>query len=216
MIAFVRGVIARSIAAGAIVKVSGSMSTNTGVAPAYTIAAAVATKVNGTVITSSPAPMPAASSARCSALVPEFTPIASAVPAVGGELALEGRDLLPEDELRAVEHTQDARVDFRFDRTVLTAEICVRNHPAALPEYPRPAVVCIDADRRFEQPYHAKAASPSLCGPRPACHTVDEMFRFAPAAPRAPRASAPTCRPSVADEHLKDVLRTWVHEMPLS
>ena len=34
----------------------------------------VAMKVWATVITSSPAPMPAASSARCSALVPVFTP----------------------------------------------------------------------------------------------------------------------------------------------
>ena len=33
----------------------------------------IATNVNGTVITSSPGPMPAASSARCSALVPVFT-----------------------------------------------------------------------------------------------------------------------------------------------
>jgi hypothetical protein len=56
------------------------MSTNTGVAPAYWIAAAVATNVNGTVTTSSPAPMPAASSARCSALVPELTATASAAP----------------------------------------------------------------------------------------------------------------------------------------
>ena len=80
MIALVRGVIAASIAAGAIVYVSGSMSTNTGVAPAYSIAATVATNVNGTVITSSPGPMPAASSARCSALVPELTPTASPSP----------------------------------------------------------------------------------------------------------------------------------------
>src|SRR3989304_5226769 len=49
-----------------------SMSTNTGRAPVYRMAAAVATKVNGTVITSAPGPMPAASRARCRALVPAF------------------------------------------------------------------------------------------------------------------------------------------------
>src|ERR1035438_4300586 len=42
--------------------------------------AAEAMKVNGDVITSSPGPMPPASRARCSALVPEFTPTASAPP----------------------------------------------------------------------------------------------------------------------------------------
>ncbi len=49
--------------------------------PVYSIAATVATKVNGVVITSPPAPTPAASSAKCSALVPEFT----AIPAVAPE-----------------------------------------------------------------------------------------------------------------------------------
>ena len=79
MIAFVRGVIAASILAGSIMRNSGSTSTSTGRAPAYSIAAIVATKVNGTVITSSPAPTPAASSERWSALVPLLTPIASEV-----------------------------------------------------------------------------------------------------------------------------------------
>jgi hypothetical protein len=75
MIAFVRGVIAASIAPTSMVKVFGSMSTSTGVAPAYWIAATVATKVKGTVMTSSPGPMPAASNAMCSALVPVLTPM---------------------------------------------------------------------------------------------------------------------------------------------
>ena len=43
----------------------------------FTFVATVATKVNGVVITSSPGPIPAARSARCRALVPEFTPIDS-------------------------------------------------------------------------------------------------------------------------------------------
>ncbi len=63
-IAFVRLVIARSSCAGSIVNVFGSMSTKTARAPRYPIAATVATKVNGTVITSSSRVTPAAISAR--------------------------------------------------------------------------------------------------------------------------------------------------------
>ena len=72
MIARVRGVIAASIPAGSIVNVSGSMSTKTGRAPTWTIELTVALKVNETVMTSSPGPMPRPSSARCSAVVPEL------------------------------------------------------------------------------------------------------------------------------------------------
>ena len=54
MIARVRGVIAASISAASMLQVSGSMSTNTGVAPSSTIISAVAAKVNGVVMTSSP------------------------------------------------------------------------------------------------------------------------------------------------------------------
>src|SRR6478735_3643439 len=42
--------------------------------------ATLATKVKGTVMTSSPGPTPAARSARCKALVPEFSAIHSLVP----------------------------------------------------------------------------------------------------------------------------------------
>src|SRR5476649_189207 len=73
MIAFVRDVIARSRRDGSIVNDRGSTSTNTALAPVYWIAATVATNVNGTVITSSPGPTPAASNARWSAAVPELT-----------------------------------------------------------------------------------------------------------------------------------------------
>jgi hypothetical protein len=44
------------------------------------MAATVATKVKETVITSSPGPMPAASSARCRALVPELTAMPKRAP----------------------------------------------------------------------------------------------------------------------------------------
>jgi hypothetical protein len=51
----VRGVIAASISEASMLQVSGSMSTKTGTQPASTIISAVAAKVNGVVMTSSPA-----------------------------------------------------------------------------------------------------------------------------------------------------------------
>src|SRR5689334_61488 len=80
MIAFVRGVIAASTCAGSMLSVSGSMSTKTGVAPTSRMVLPVAAKLNGVVITSSPAPMPCANSATCSAAVPDETATASDTP----------------------------------------------------------------------------------------------------------------------------------------
>ena len=60
--------------------VSGWMSTNTGVAPAWAMASAVAKNVNGVVTTSSPAPMPSARRAMVRPSVPLATPTAPAVP----------------------------------------------------------------------------------------------------------------------------------------
>jgi hypothetical protein len=60
--------------------VSGSISTNTGTAPARVTAPAVAKKVYGVVTTRSPGPTPAASSARNSASDPEAQPTANLVP----------------------------------------------------------------------------------------------------------------------------------------
>ena len=73
------------------------------------MAATVATKVWGTVITSSPGPMPAARNARCSALVPELTAMPWAAPLVGRELPLEAGDLLAQHELAALQHALDWR-----------------------------------------------------------------------------------------------------------
>ena len=50
------------------------MSTKTGFAPTIPIASVVATKVNATVITSSPLPISKARNAICNASVPEFKP----------------------------------------------------------------------------------------------------------------------------------------------
>src|SRR6267143_6952676 len=66
----VRGVIAASTAAGSILNVPGSMSTNTGVPPALWIVPAVAKNVKGVVMTSSPGLSPSALSGRRSASVP--------------------------------------------------------------------------------------------------------------------------------------------------
>ena len=74
--ALVRGVILLSIWLASMLRVSGSQSTSTGIPPRCSITAAVAVKVIGVVITSSPGPTPTASSARCSAAVHELTAIA--------------------------------------------------------------------------------------------------------------------------------------------
>ena len=75
IIALVFSVIASSIFEGSSVKVSGSMSTNTGFAPVYKMELPVAANVNGVVITSSPSPIPAAKRATCNAEVPELVAI---------------------------------------------------------------------------------------------------------------------------------------------
>src|SRR5215470_2010510 len=79
MIARVRGVMASASREGSI-RYSALTSTNTGVAPVITMAPAVATKLLGTVITSSPAPTPRAFRAKNSASVPELRPTAWAAP----------------------------------------------------------------------------------------------------------------------------------------
>jgi hypothetical protein len=56
-------------------KLAGSMSTNTGTAPVRAMVPAVAKKVNGVVMTASPAPISSVMSARSSASVPDETPM---------------------------------------------------------------------------------------------------------------------------------------------
>lgn len=73
MIAAVRGPSTAATESGSRLKVTGSMSANTGVAPVSRTELAVAAKVNEGTTTSSPAPIPAATSASRSAEVPEFT-----------------------------------------------------------------------------------------------------------------------------------------------
>src|SRR5918996_1284570 len=69
-IAFVRGVIAASTAAGSRLRVFRSTSAKTGVAPSYSTQLEEATKEKGVVTTSSPGPMPARRTQRWSPAVP--------------------------------------------------------------------------------------------------------------------------------------------------
>jgi hypothetical protein len=61
-------------------KVRSSMSTKTGVAPTLLMLSAVAKKLKGVVMTSSPGPMPRARRPMTRASVPELTPMACLVP----------------------------------------------------------------------------------------------------------------------------------------
>src|SRR5271157_547205 len=80
MMALVFLVIFFSTSSGSMLKVSASMSAKTGFAPVNRMLFAVAIKVNGVVMTSSPFPMPFANNATCRAAVPELTAIAWSTP----------------------------------------------------------------------------------------------------------------------------------------
>lgn len=80
MMARVRGVMAASIRPASMLAVSGSMSTNTGTPPASTIISAVAAKVKGLVMTSSPGSRPSAIRQMSSASVPLATLMQCAAP----------------------------------------------------------------------------------------------------------------------------------------
>ena len=71
MMARVRGVIAASTCSRSMLRESSPTSTNTGRAPTRTMTFAVATKLSAGVMTSSPGPMPQASSAISSPAVAE-------------------------------------------------------------------------------------------------------------------------------------------------
>ena len=85
MIALVRGVIAASTRSTFMLW-SSPTSTSTGVAPTWWITAMVAMNVCETVITSSPGPMPRASSSSRIPSVQLLTPTASAVPTKAARL----------------------------------------------------------------------------------------------------------------------------------
>ena len=95
--------------------VSGSMSTNTGVAPTLWIVPAVAKKVNGVVITSSPRPMSSARSASSSASVPLAQPIACFVCDSSATSRSSSADRLAEDEGLVLDDLHHRRDDFVAD-----------------------------------------------------------------------------------------------------
>ena len=75
-----------------------------------------------------------------------------------GEVALERGDLVAEDELRAVEHAQDRRVDLRLDRAGTGLQIDERNHACDRSlELDQRAAVAHRLGGRFEQPHDAQA-----------------------------------------------------------
>ena len=123
MMALVRGVTAASILAGSMLKVSGSMSTKTGLAPRRWMTPAVAKKVKGEVMTSSPGPTSRAIRAMSRASVPEETPTAKRGAGVGGDGLLEGLDLGAHDEVLGVADFVDDGADLVADGPVLGFEV---------------------------------------------------------------------------------------------
>ena len=95
----VRGVTRVATLAGSRLKVAASISANTGVAPTSDTASAVAKKVNGLVITSSPGPMPKARSASTRASVPLATATAWRTPTQSAASASKARTLGPRMKL---------------------------------------------------------------------------------------------------------------------
>ena len=87
------------------------------------MAATDATKVYGTVITSSPGPIPAARSAKWRALVPEFKRNALGRGAIGREFLLEGGHFGAENELGSLEDSGDGGVNLRLDALILRFQV---------------------------------------------------------------------------------------------
>ena len=104
-------------------KVTGSMSTNTGVAPTSAMVLAEATNEKAEVMTSSPGPTPSARRARSSASVPELTPDAVPGPGRVGELALQRASFRSHDEPGGGEHALGGGPQLGREGGVLTLEI---------------------------------------------------------------------------------------------
>ena len=157
---------AAATAVGAMLNVSGSMSTNTGVAPTLWIVPAVAKKVNGVVMTSSPRPTSSARSASRIASVPFAQPTAYFVCDSPATLALELRDRLPEDERLIVDDLHHRGDDVVTDGGVLGAKVEQRNGhdgagaSGAARRQARPATVARRQGRRAGPVQPAKLARP--------------------------------------------------------
>ena len=104
-------------------KVTGSTSTKTGLAPIEATAPAVAAKVKAGTKTASPGFTPIAISAIISASRPLDTAIACAGAGKGGEPLLEVLDLRTEDELPVGEHGIDPRLEIAFEPRPLALQV---------------------------------------------------------------------------------------------
>src|SRR5581483_1843232 len=93
--AFVRAVTRRAASPGSMFIVTGSTSTSTGFAPTSATTFAVAGKVYAGTSTSSPSPMPSASTATWSAAVPDETAAACVVPAAAASSSSSSRTFGP-------------------------------------------------------------------------------------------------------------------------
>ena len=113
------------------------MSAKTGSAPTRRTALAVAAKVKDGTITSSPGPIPSASSERWSAEVPELTATQCAA-GTGGELLLEGLHLGTLHDHAAAQHPYRSSYLFLHD------------HPPSGPDNPS-----LLLDNRRSTPGHA-------------------------------------------------------------
>ena len=79
-------------------------------------------------ITSSPAPIPIASSESTRASVPLATPIVCGNAEIRSGLLLEGLDLGPEDESTRLEHLGETVLELGDQRRVLRLDVDKRNH----------------------------------------------------------------------------------------
>ncbi len=95
--------------------VCGSMSTKTGVAPVYRIAATVAINIKGMVMTSSPGPTPAASKGQTQHTRARIDGDRGLGPAIGREFFFECGDFWAKCELTTGEDPQCRLVELSLD-----------------------------------------------------------------------------------------------------
>ena len=108
MIAFVRGVIAASTWSRSMLRVTRSQSTNTGVAPTFTIMLRTVKKLCADVITSSPGPMPATCSATSTAAVADVSAFTGRPPQNSRQRSLERLDPGSARDPARAQHLADA------------------------------------------------------------------------------------------------------------
>src|SRR6185436_10633742 len=121
MIALVLGVMRASMSAARMFQVSGSQSTQTGVAPARTTAAAQEMMVKLGMITSSPGPMPSAATASSRAAEPLLTATPNFLPTFAANCSSKRPTKGPSDEIQPSRmHSSRYFFSFPSSRTLLT------------------------------------------------------------------------------------------------